>query len=87
MALRIAAVYPRNLERSVSRAPPDDDVEMPATSSSGLGCNERRALADSADSAAIAGVAALDEAAFRNPGSVRLDPAAAESLAARSARG
>ncbi|MDQ3451386.1 MAG: hypothetical protein M3493_01545 [Actinomycetota bacterium] len=63
---------------------------MPATSSSGLGCNERRALADSADSAdsaAIAGVAALDEAAFRNPGSVRLDPAAAESLAARSARG
>jgi Flp pilus assembly protein TadG len=51
------------------------------------GFNERRALAGIADSAAIAGAAALDEAAFRNHGNVRLEPAAAESLAARSVRG
>ncbi|MDQ3710074.1 MAG: pilus assembly protein TadG-related protein [Actinomycetota bacterium] len=48
------------------------------------GFNERRALAGIADSAAIAGAAALDEAAFRGSGRVRLDPAAAESLATRS---
>ncbi|CAN5806128.1 MAG: pilus assembly protein TadG-related protein [Actinomycetota bacterium] len=50
------------------------------------GFGERRALAAIADSAAIAGAAALDEAAFRNDGRVRLDPAAAESLATRSVR-
>ncbi|MBA2438482.1 MAG: hypothetical protein H0V52_09065 [Acidimicrobiia bacterium] len=50
------------------------------------GFSERRALAAVADSAAIVGAGALDSAAFRDTGEVRLDPAAAESLAARSVR-
>ncbi|MGQ0805141.1 MAG: pilus assembly protein TadG-related protein [Actinomycetota bacterium] len=46
--------------------------------------SERRALAAAADAAAIAGASALDEAAYRQSGTVRLVPADAERRAARS---
>lgn len=42
---------------------------------------QRRALAGLADAAATAGSAALDEAAFRRTGEVRLDPERATALA------
>lgn len=46
--------------------------------------NERRALAGAVDAAAVAGASGLDEDAFRRDGSVLLDPALAERLAAGS---
>jgi Flp pilus assembly protein TadG len=46
--------------------------------------SERRALASAADAAAVAGASALDEAAYRSSGEVRLTPAAAEQRAATS---
>ncbi len=46
--------------------------------------SERRALASAADAAAVAGASALDEAAYRRDGSVRLQPAEAERRAAAS---
>ena len=46
--------------------------------------SERRALAAVADSAALAGAGALDEARYRQDGSVVLDPAAADRRARRS---
>jgi len=49
--------------------------------------SERRALAAAADAAAVAGAAALDEQAYRESGVVRLLPADAERLAARSLAG
>lgn len=45
---------------------------------------ERRALAGAVDAAAIAGASAIDEAAFRRDGDVRLDPERAEAAAASS---
>lgn len=42
---------------------------------------ERRELAGSVDAAAIAGASAIDEAAFRNGGEVRVDPAKAARTA------
>ncbi len=42
---------------------------------------ERRELAGVVDAAAIAGASALDEAAFRSRGEVRVDPAKAAGLA------
>jgi len=47
-------------------------------------CSERRALASSADAAAIAGASALDEPAYRATGAVRLVPDAAEQRAEAS---
>lgn len=49
--------------------------------------SERRALAAAADAAAIAGASALDEAAYRQSGTVRLVPADAERRAAGSLAG
>ena len=46
--------------------------------------SERRALASAADAAALAGSAALDEAAFRRHGVVQLDPIEAERRARSS---
>jgi Flp pilus assembly protein TadG len=46
--------------------------------------SERRALAAVADSAALAGAGALDEARYRQDGSVVLDPADADRRARRS---
>jgi Flp pilus assembly protein TadG len=46
------------------------------------GYSERRALANLADAAALAGTAAIDEEHFRATGEVRLDPAGAERRAA-----
>ncbi len=48
------------------------------------GFAERRALTDIADAAAYAGASGIDEAVFRATGEVRLDPARARGLAARS---
>ncbi|CAN5185366.1 hypothetical protein BH20ACT9_BH20ACT9_05770 [soil metagenome] len=48
---------------------------------------ERRALAGIADAAAIAGAGAVDEAALRTTGIVRLDPDRAAALARRSLAG
>jgi Flp pilus assembly protein TadG len=49
--------------------------------------SERRALAAVADAAAIAGASALDEAAYRQSGTVRLLPADAERRATDSLAG
>jgi Flp pilus assembly protein TadG len=49
--------------------------------------SERRALAAAADAAAIAGASALDEATYRQSGTVRLVPADAERRAADSLAG
>jgi Flp pilus assembly protein TadG len=49
--------------------------------------SERRALAAAADAAAIAGASALDEAAYRESGAVRLVPGDAERRAAGSLAG
>ncbi len=49
--------------------------------------SERRALAAAADAAAIAGASALDEAAYREAGVVRLVPADAERRATASLAG
>jgi Flp pilus assembly protein TadG len=46
--------------------------------------SERRALAATADAAAIAGASALDEAAYRSSGAVRLAPADAQRRARAS---
>jgi Flp pilus assembly protein TadG len=46
--------------------------------------SERRALAATADAAAIAGASALDEAAYRSTGAVRLVPADAQRRARAS---
>jgi Flp pilus assembly protein TadG len=46
--------------------------------------SERRSLAASADAAAVAGASALDEAAYRSTGAVRLVPADARRRAAAS---
>ena len=46
--------------------------------------SERRALAASADAAAVAGASALDEAAYRSTGAVRLVPADAQRRARAS---
>ena len=46
--------------------------------------SERRSLAASADAAAVAGASALDEAAYRNSGAVRLVPADARRRARAS---
>jgi len=43
--------------------------------------SERRSLAATADAAAVAGASALDEAAYRSGGVVRLDPADAQRRA------
>ena len=51
------------------------------------GFAERRALAGMADAAAIAGAGAVDEAALRATGTVRLDPDRAALLARRSLAG
>ena len=47
---------------------------------------ERRALAGAVDAAAVAGASALDEAAFRADGTVRLNPPAAEAAARAAMR-
>jgi Flp pilus assembly protein TadG len=49
--------------------------------------SERRALAAAADAAALAGASALDEAAYRESGMVRLVPADAQRRAAESLAG
>jgi len=49
--------------------------------------SERRSLAASADAAAVAGASALDEAAYRSSGSVRLVPADARRRARASLAG
>lgn len=49
--------------------------------------SERRSLAASADAAAVAGASALDEAAYRSSGSVRLVPADARRRAQASLAG
>jgi Flp pilus assembly protein TadG len=46
--------------------------------------SERRSLAATADAAAVAGASALDEAAYRSTGAVRLVPADAEGRARTS---
>jgi Flp pilus assembly protein TadG len=46
--------------------------------------SERRSLAASADAAAVAGASALDEAAYRSTGAVRLVPADAQRRARAS---
>jgi Flp pilus assembly protein TadG len=46
--------------------------------------SERRSLAATADAAAVAGASALDEAAYRSGGVVRLDPADAQRRAQAS---
>jgi Flp pilus assembly protein TadG len=46
--------------------------------------SERRTLAATADAAAVAGASALDEAAYRNSGAVRLVPADAQRRARAS---
>jgi Flp pilus assembly protein TadG len=46
--------------------------------------SERRSLAASADAAAVAGASALDEAAYRNSGAVRLVPSDARRRARAS---
>jgi Flp pilus assembly protein TadG len=46
--------------------------------------SERRSLAASADAAAVAGASALDEAAYRSSGAVRLVPADAQRRARAS---
>jgi Flp pilus assembly protein TadG len=46
--------------------------------------SERRSLAATADAAAVAGASALDEAAYRNTGAVRLVPADAQRRAQAS---
>jgi Flp pilus assembly protein TadG len=46
--------------------------------------SERRSLAASADAAAVAGASALDEAAYRRTGAVRLVPADAQRRARAS---
>jgi Flp pilus assembly protein TadG len=46
--------------------------------------SERRSLAATADAAAVAGASALDEAAYRSGGAVRLDPADAQRRAQAS---
>jgi Flp pilus assembly protein TadG len=46
--------------------------------------SERRSLAATADAAAVAGASALDEAAYRNSGTVRLVPADAQRRAQAS---
>jgi Flp pilus assembly protein TadG len=46
--------------------------------------SERRALAATADAAAVAGASALDEAAYRSSGAVRLAPADAQRRARAS---
>jgi Flp pilus assembly protein TadG len=46
--------------------------------------SERRSLAATADAAAVAGASALDEAAYRNSGAVRLVPADAQRRARAS---
>ena len=46
--------------------------------------SERRSLAASADAAAVAGASALDEAAYRSTGAVRLVPADAQRRARSS---
>ena len=43
--------------------------------------SERRAIAATADAAAVAGASGIDEGAFRRDGTVRLDPSRAEALA------
>ena len=49
--------------------------------------SERRSLAATADAAAVAGASALDEAAYRSGGVVRLDPADAQRRAQASLAG
>ena len=46
--------------------------------------SERRSLAATADAAAVAGASALDEAAYRNSGAVRLVPVDAQRRARAS---
>jgi Flp pilus assembly protein TadG len=46
--------------------------------------SERRSLAATADAAAVAGASALDEAAYRTSGAVRLDPGDAQRRAQAS---
>ncbi len=48
--------------------------------------SERRALVGAVDGAAVAAASALDEAAFRADGSVRLDPDRASAVACRYLR-
>ncbi|MFA5883817.1 MAG: pilus assembly protein TadG-related protein [Acidimicrobiia bacterium] len=50
----------------------------------GRSFSERRSLASAADAAALAGAGALDEARYRQDGTVVLDPVAAEERARRS---
>jgi Flp pilus assembly protein TadG len=49
--------------------------------------SERRSLAGTADAAAVAGASALDEAAYRTTGTVRLVPAVAQRRAQASLAG
>ena len=53
----------------------------------GRAFSERRTLAAAADAAALAGAGALDEARYRQDGTVVLDPVAAEQRARQSLAG